>query len=200
MNTAESNARSRRTFWTLVGVFFGPILAAVLLYFALPELRPSSTTNYGTLVSPARPLANLQLSDAGGDAAPEALRTGKWSLVYLGAADCDEACSQRLILSRQVRLALGKDLSRVQRVYLAPDAAAAGRVQAMLAAAHADLRLYVDHGLPGQRAADFFQAQDAHALYLLDPLGNWLMVYTGEVQPKGLHGDLKKLLRVSSIG
>ena len=55
-----------------------------------------------------------------------------------------------------------------------------------------------------QRAVDVFKPTDPLALYLIDPNGNWLMVYknqsdAGQLQ-RGLLADLKKLLRLSSIG
>jgi hypothetical protein len=100
------------------------------------------------------------------------------------------------MVTRQVRLALGKNRERVQRVYLAPDAAAAVAAQARLGAEHHDLVMLV---VDGGAAARFFQA-GADALYLLDPLGNLTMLYTGAIEHKGLYRDIKKLLRVSRAG
>jgi hypothetical protein len=42
--------------------------------------------------------------------------------------------------------------------------------------------------------------RNAHQVYLLDPLGNWLMYYRAEDPPRGILKDLKKLLRLSHIG
>jgi len=71
-----------------------------------------------------------------------------------------------------------------------------------LSSNNAYLRRLAAEGLArsGNAASDFFEATDPHALYLLDPLGNWLMVYAGDVAARGLHRDLKKLLRVSQVG
>lgn len=185
----------------IVALFFAPVIAAVTLMFFRPDWIPQDRVNYGTLVSPARPAPALALADLEGEAAPTAL-TGKWSLVYLAGPTCDEACRAQLVTLRQVRLALNQNRNRVQRVYLAPDAAALAAAHAALAAEHPDLRFFVDGEA---RAARFFGAADAapapaHAVYLLDPLGNWLMSYGGAVEPKGLYKDLKKLLRYSQIG
>jgi cytochrome oxidase Cu insertion factor (SCO1/SenC/PrrC family) len=187
-------------FLLLAALFAAPLAGAALLYFVFPELIPGGRLNYGTLIEPARPLPALQLRDVAGVALPDSALKGKWSLVYLGGADCRDACQQRLLLTRQVRLALNKGRMRVQRVYLAPDGAAAAAAQAALAAEHPDLVFIADIAASGARAADFFTPADSNDLFLLDPLANWLMVYTGEVQAKGLHKDLKKLLRFSQIG
>jgi hypothetical protein len=180
----------------VAALFFAPVIGAITLFFFLPQYIPAGRVNYGTLVSPARPLPALGLADAQGGAAPAALQ-GKWTLLYLGGERCDEACAARLALARQVRLALNEKRGRVQRAYLAPSVAAAAAARDALAAEHPDLVLVAGDAAA---AARFFQPTDPHALYLIDPLGNWLMVYTGEVEHKGLHRDLKKLLRISQVG
>jgi hypothetical protein len=180
----------------IAALFFAPVIGAFTIFFYVPSWIPDSRVNYGTLISPARPVPALALVDAAGVPAPAALR-GKWTLVYLGGAACDAGCAAQLVVTRQVRLALAEKRARVQRVYLAPDPAALAAVQATLAPQHADL-LFVAETAP--RAAAFFGAHDPHAVYLLDPLGNWLMVYAGTIEPKGMHRDLKKLLRASQVG
>lgn len=181
-------------FLLLAAIFIAPLAAAWVLFFVEPDWQPEGHTNYGTLVSPARPLPPLSLHD--GTGAATGFPTGKWTLVYLGGAACDAACEQRVLLSRQVRLALNQNRERVRRVYLAPDATALAAARALLGDAHPDLVFLAADAA----VAQFFQPSDPHALYLLDPLGNWLMSYTGEVQPKGLHKDIKKLLRFSQVG
>lgn len=186
---------ARQKLLLLAVLFFAPVIGAITIFFHAPEWFPGRV-NYGTLVSPARPLPDLALADPDGAPAPTALQ-GKWTLAYLGRAACDDACSARLVLTRQVRLALNQNRGRVQRAYLAPDAAAAAAARTQLGAEHPDLVILV----AGAAAANaFFQPIDPNALYLLDPLGNWLMAYTGTVEHKGLHRDLKKLLRVSRVG
>lgn len=190
--TLQSRRRALLVFLALL--FFAPLIAAAVLYFVKPEWIPSHRLNYGTLVEPARALPALGLAAAGGVPAPEALK-GQWTLVYLGAATCDAACEERLVLTRQVRLALNKDRARVQRVYLAPGPAELEAARQQLAAAHPDLQFYFDGAAPGERAADFFRPTDPLAVYLVDPKGNWVMAYTGAIEHRGLHKDLKKLLR-----
>lgn len=178
-------------------LFVAPPAAAWLVYFGIPALKPEGRLNYGSLIEPARPLPQLALHDAGGLAVPDTVLKGKWSLVYLAGPQCEAACRQRLVLTRQVRLALDQKRKRVQRVYLAPDAATLGEAQRLLAPEHPDL-VFIVAGKPAATA--FFQPGDPQDLFLLDPLANWLMVYRGEIEPKGLHRDLKKLLHFSQIG
>ncbi|GAC1623922.1 MAG: cytochrome c oxidase subunit I [Nevskia sp.] len=195
--------RSRQILLLLGALFFLPFIAAWVIYHFFPDWRPTGSTNYGELIAPARPLPALVLRDGEGRPLAEALN-GRWTLVYLGGASCDAACVERLVLERQVRLALGKDLSRLLRIYIAPDAAAQAAAAALLAKDHPGLQILADGGADGQRAAAFFAPKDPLALYLVDPNGNWLMVYRDQADQdalqRGLLKDLKKLLRLSSIG
>lgn len=196
--------RSRLTLVLLGSLFIGPLIAAWVLYSA--GMRPALTTNYGELVLPTTPLPRLELRTPGDEAQPELLN-GRWSLVQLGSSSCDAACADRLVLGRQVRLALGAagvNKDRLQLVYIVPDAAAATAAAAQLHETHKVLHIVADAGAAGQRAVDVFKPTDPLALYLIDPNGNWLMVYknqsdAGQLQ-RGLLADLKKLLRLSSIG
>ena len=119
---AASPTGARLKLVLLAVLFFAPVIGAIAIFFYAPEWF-SGRVNNGTLVSPARAVPDLVLTDAAGAPMPGALRD-KWSLVYLAGASCDERCSARLVLARQVRLALNQNRGRVQRVYLAPDSAA----------------------------------------------------------------------------
>lgn len=204
MNDSAGGAGARRLrgrlqFLLLAVLFFGPLLAAYVMYFYMPH--PQAGTNYGELVLPTRPTDGLSLIDAQGRLAPELLRGGRWSLVLLAGRDCNEPCLQRLVMTRQIRAALNEKRSRVQRVLLTVDAPAAAALAARLHPQHPDLVVAADTGR--QAASTFFQAQDPAAVYLVDPLGNWLMVYPPRdtlEDFRGIQKDLKKLLRLSQIG
>jgi cytochrome oxidase Cu insertion factor (SCO1/SenC/PrrC family) len=193
--------RNRTQLLLLALLFLGPFVGAYWLYFYQPGWRPSGHTNYGELVEPARPLPVLTLADADGVPYAQDRWLGHWSLVLLGSADCDAGCIQRLYLTRQVRTRLDRDRARVQRIYVAPDAAALASVRTVQAGTHPDVVWLQDRGPPGQRLADFFGGAPAQtSIELLDPRGNWLLRYAPESTPKGLYMDLKKLLGLSTIG
>lgn len=194
--------RGRGQLLLLAALFFGPLLAAVLLYFAFPQWQPQGRTNYGELLRPARPLPAVELRDVDGrPAGPDALR-GRWTWLYLGAGTCDAACGEKLYQFRQIRTLLNEKRERVQRVYLAPDAAALPALQEQLARLHPDLRIYAEAAAtqPLRRFIAAQAAPDPRAVYLVDPLGNWLMIYPGTAESKGVLQDIKKLLSVSQIG
>jgi hypothetical protein len=43
-------------------------------------------------------------------------------------------------------------------------------------------------------------AINSHRIYVVDPLGNVMMFYAPDAKPKGMLEDMKRLLRLSSIG
>jgi hypothetical protein len=109
---------------------------------------------------------------------------------------------------RQSRIALNKDVDRVQRVFLVTGNCCD---REFLAREHADLvvaQLDSESVDLGRAAAllepipsyDGVPVADAGRIYLVDPLGNLLMSYARTAPDKALLTDLKKLLRLSHIG
>ncbi len=206
MNTPAATPnvpRGRTQFLLLATLFFFPLLISYVLYFWFPGVRPSHTTNYGQLINPALPVPPLSLVDGKGAPFGEPVFAIRWSYVLLAGSDCDEQCQRNLVMTRQVRLAMNEKRSRIQRVLVLSDAAAVASVEARLKPEHPELRVVADTGEPGKRLSDFLQPAGA-AAYLLDPHGNWLLVYPagGDMQTdfKGMQKDIKKLLRLSQIG
>ena len=198
--TSDSTPRRTRTqFWILLAVFFVPLLVAFLLYYGVQGWRPSGTTNNGQLIDPPRPLPQAALTTSTGTTLEATFMHGKWSLIYVGAGSCDERCREALMLTRQTRLALGDDMTRVQRVFLADGECCH---QSYLDQEHPGL---IAARLDGDAAAQLMRsfppdATSAGRIYIVDPLGNLMMSYEPGARPKGLLEDLKKLLKLSHIG
>ncbi len=198
---SAQDRRQRRMLIGLALMFFAPLALAFYLYYGHVTWRPGGHVNSGALVEPARPLPALALPllDSG-NTAPTFLK-GKWTLLYAGSGPCSEACRVRLYQTRQVRLALDRDMTRVQRVFIA----AAGCCDAgFLHEQHPDL-ITVRADAQAAPLLALLPGRDADAprtepVYLIDPLGNLMMVYSGDMKPKGMLEDLKRLLRLSSIG
>lgn len=182
----------RSKFLFLFGVFAVPVVAAYLAYFGW---RPAGHTNYGDLLKVA-PLQ--QTAGATHDGTPldlEALR-GMWLMVHVGPASCDAACVRQLYLMRQIRIAQGKEQSRIERLWVLTDTGAV------------DPALLPDYpGLHVWRPADAafveqFPAGDSRAghIYLVDPLGNLMLRFPVQPDPKRMMKDLRLLLKASQIG
>jgi hypothetical protein len=208
---SELSAHDRRQRRILIGValmFFAPLALSFYLYYG-KYWHPGGRVNSGELIDPARPLPALALplaapaaaAAAGAETNPQFLK-GKWTLLYVQQGRCDDECRRHLYDTRQVRLALDREMNRVQRVFIG-DSDCCDLKE--LLAAHPDLIAVRSSAadeplmalLPQRSAA---AALDSHRVYVIDPLGNLMMFYAADAKPKGMLEDMKRLLRLSSIG
>ena len=176
-------------------LFFGPLAVAILMYYAGgKEWRPSGSVAHGVLLPQPRTLPPGVIVLADGSTADF---SGKWSLIYVGRGDCDDACKEALYRTRQVRRALGKELSRVQRFFIAT----AGEPNSgFLAADHPGI-LVLTEALESRdtvlAALGSFAEGD---IFVADPLGNVVLRFPAGTSMKGMYEDLQLLLKASQIG
>ena len=198
----EIRAHDRRQRRILIGValmFFAPLGLSFYLYYG-KDWHPGGRVNAGELIEPARPLPSPALPLLGmGETNPQFLK-GKWTLLYLQHGRCDDECRRHLYDTRQVRLALDREMNRVQRVFIGDGDCC--DLQA-LKAAHPDL--IAIRASPADEPLlallpKVAGAVNTHRVYLIDPLGNVMMFYAPEAKSKGMLDDMKRLLRLSSIG
>lgn len=178
-------------------VFAAPLLLAILL-FVKPDLVQLGTKNNGILITPARPLDALSISVAGqpGD---RSLLEGKWTWASLIEGPCDESCAEQLYKSRQVRLALGKDMDKGQRLLV--QLGTPSELDPRLLEAHPDLivaRTEKDAAWLTAFHLDGDSVETAN-IYLVDPLGNLMMYYPPEIEGPKILKDIQRLVRVSWI-
>lgn len=164
--------------WLVGAVCLGPFAIALLLFYS--PWQPSQLPGSRELLAPPVATPPGWLS-AGGEQ--------RWSLVYVRTTACDDPCARDLERLRQVHGALGRDVDRVQRVYL--DGADAPPTPADPAL----VRLRVDDG-PGAGVARALDAAQLSVgrVYVADPRGNLLASYPPDVEQKELLRDLKRLL------
>ena len=169
-------------------------LALLAAFFLLPvgaswiawrfELVPGVSGNYGTLLSP-RPVALSAVA---------ALK-GKWLLVQFDGGACDAWCERKHYFVRQVRRAQGKDMQRVERLWLITDATqpAPALLAAIEGTVIAGEGAALAASFPAERAA-------TEHIYLVDPLGNLMMRFPRDPDPARMIKDLKRLLKFSGFG
>lgn len=194
--------RSRLGLILIALLFLGPMVAALFAYNS--GWQPGGETAHGQLLSPARPLPDLALTDIDGQALNADPMRQMWTLLYIGDTDCAAGCRQTLYNMRQVWKSLGRKRKRVHGVYLLADEPTA-QLRTFLQAEHGGMTVARPAG-NAQPWLDFF-ALDGQVrplqndnIYLLDPLGNWVLLYGPGYEAKGLREDLKKLLKLSNIG
>jgi hypothetical protein len=184
----------------VLAVCAAPVIASYFTYYVI---RPEGRRNYGELIEPQRPLPALTATTV--DGKPVALPSlrGQWLLVSVAGGACDAECEKHLYLQRQLREGLGKEKERVDWVWLVPDGVPP-RAALLPALAQATV-LRVDAAQLGQWLAPAPGHQLPDHLYLVDPLGNWMMrfpaVKPGELdtaQAKDIKRDLERVLRASA--
>ena len=180
-------AKGRRTLLLLAIVAIAPVIASYSAYYFFPR---EQRTNYGELLAiPAPPMAGTR---ADGQAFALSQLRGKWVLFAGSHGSCDAACQRDLFATRQARTIQGREMDRVQRVWLVTDEATP---DATLLAQHPDL--LVAH-VP--RAALAALPAGVDRIYLVDPLGNLVLAFPGDPDIKRMAKDVERVLRASRIG
>lgn len=195
----DSAARTRRGRWSLIFLVLVCAAPVLLSYFTYYVIRPAGRMHHGELIEPQRALPAWPGSDLQGKALPLDQLKGQWLLVAVGSGRCAEACERVLFVQRQLHKLLNKDSERVDRVWLITDQAppAPSLLQSIEGATV--LRVPAD-SLAQWLTPASGQALDAH-LYLVDPMGHWMMRFPYPQDAKvvaGMKRDLERLMRASS--
>jgi hypothetical protein len=194
---ARRTAKGRLQMLVVLLVCAAPVVAAYFTYFVV---RPQSRTNYGALIEPpvAMPDA-LMLSTLSGQPVAAGSLKRQWLLVVVSGAQCDARCERALWLQRQLHETLGAEKDRVDKVWLIDDA---GQPRAETLAA-------IKSGAPptvlrasGLALERWLAPEPGHALqdhlYIVDPMGDWMMRMPAEPEPASVKRDVQKLLRASA--
>lgn len=196
---AGPSARTGR--WKMIGILLVCAAPVIASYFTYYVVRPEGRRNYGELINPQRPLPDFKATPLSGQApaAPLTALKGQWLLISVSGSACDATCEQHLYLQRQLRESLGKEKDRLDWLWLVTDEAA---VPAALAPALREAQ--VMRVAPAE-LGQWLEPADAHRLadhlYLVDPLGNWMMRFPAGMDAAGAakaKRDLERLLRASS--
>lgn len=189
---SEKPANNRTSLWLIAALCIAPVVASYVAYYLSP---PAGHTNYGELLnSPPLPDASLRLVD-GTPFVMSALR-GKWILLTVDSARCSEVCRRKLFTMRQLRATQGKEMNRLERVWLITDEGVVAEQITSDFVGTWQLRAGGNEllaRLPAERPIDDY-------IYLIDPLGNIVLRYAREADPGRMIKDLTRLLKTSRIG
>jgi hypothetical protein len=195
-------AQSRRGRITMLLILFACALPVIASYFTYYVIRPQGRTNYATLVEPQRPLPALEAvpaQDLDGRSVPLTTLKGQWLMIVVAPANCGKLCESNLFLQRQLREMMGAERDRIQKVWLvdSPDPVPPAVARAM--AAKPTVETYrVDRAA----LSTWLEPEAGHQLedhlYIVDPLGNWMMRTPANPDPVKLKRDVDKLLRASA--
>lgn len=197
-------SHSKIIFSLFAVILLGPMLFAWVL-FNKHEQYQIKLNNNGDLITPTMSINEMSLYDLqkktdfkGADL------KGKWWLIYVGPNQCYAECQNTLYNMRQLRLALGKNTERVDRLFIPhpscpltvceqflnefyPDMLRAKVTPEHFQQTFGKLTNNVDRALVGE-------------IYILDPHGQVMMRYPADAEAKDILSDIKRLLKVSKIG
>jgi hypothetical protein len=196
-DAADTSAMTRAGRWKmllLLLVCASPVIASYLTYYVI---RPEGRRNYGELIDPQRPLPAIVGLDASGAEVPLTRLRDQWLFISVADSACDKVCEKHLFLQRQLRETLGKDKDRLDWVWLRTGAR---ELTAPLREATSTATvLHVDAAaLAGWLAPAAGHRLEEH-LYLVDPIGNWMMRFPADADPRQVKRDLDRLLRASAF-
>lgn len=174
--------KQRRIILAVVGICAAPIAASYLLYYVW---KPAGGLTYGQLLE-TRPVPAFRYATLEGKPAALAELKGKWLLAMVDDASCNVGCLDALHTLRQVRIAQGKEMGRLERAWFLTGAGQPS-AEALAKADGAKLfRAQDPVPLPGEQAAGY---------YLIDPLGNQVIRYPRSADPVKVIKEIGKFLK-----
>ena len=193
---ARRTAQGRVKMLLVLLVCAAPVIASYFTYFVI---RPEGRTNYSELILPTRPMPALPLAALDGAPVQAATLKGQWLLVVVSGGACDAQCEKHLWVQRQLRETLGREKGRLDKLWLITDRATprAETLQAISAGVPATVLRVPEAALAQWLVPAAGKRLDQH-LFIVDPLGEWMMRVPGEPDPARLKRDIEKLLRASS--
>ncbi len=196
--------RTRSGRWRLLLVLLvcaSPVIASYFTYFVI---RPEGRTNYATLITPAPGVSHewpdFQMKDLEGKPVSARELRGQWMVLAIGSSACDEACEDRLFMQRQLREMTGRERDRLDKVWIVTDEGPVKPELAQALLATPAMRI-----LRADRAAVAAWLQpEAGAnledhLYVVDPMGQWMMRAPVKADPIKFKKDIERLLKASKF-
>ena len=191
MSDDRKAPRGRLQLLLIAAVFFGPLLVATWMYQS-GALVPEGRSNFGELLEPV-----TRLEDAVPGSPAIELADGRWLMLYKNEGHCDDTCFEALYKMRQTRQMVGREMERLQRVFLhgetVPD-------RVVLEGEHPGLITITDKRLASLLEAKRPGDAPPGGIYLIDPLSNLVMYFPPDLDPRDMVDDMKHLLKLSQIG
>lgn len=183
---------NRRNFILILVLLFSPVVISYTLFFM--GYRPGSV-NYGDLVEIEKLTGLAGVTQDTNKILRMRDLHGKWIMLTVDSGNCDEACQLKLYYMRQVRTMQNKEMNRIERLWLIDDNV------------KANPELFKNY-----EGTFFVNAQDSELLeqiptresrrkhiYLIDPMGNLMMRFPENLEPRKMSDDIKRLLQVSQM-
>ncbi len=185
MMSKKPNKQNILVIAALFIVFVVPLIIAFYMYNH--DIRWSNkTTNHGELLKPMIAIDALRIEDTKGQKISRADLHRIWWLLYFTNEPCEQVCKENLYKMQQVRLALGPKQEKLKCFVVALGSNNNDKLNNELKSTYTSIQL-----LNIYKRHSTIQYQ---SLYLVDPMGNLMMRYPENAEPKGILKDLKRLI------
>ena len=195
----DAGRRTMRGRWKMLLVMALCAAPVVASYFTYYVVRPQGQRSFGELIADQPGLPDVATTALDGSVTRLPALAGQWLLVGVSGGACGPACENHLYLQRQLRESLGKERDRLDWVWLVDDSAP---VPAALQPALAQATVL---RLPAAQIAAWLKPAPGRSLgdhlYLVDPLGHWMMRFPPNMDKADAaraKRDLDRLLRASA--
>lgn len=183
--TPYSQKKGRLILLAIVAIGVLPLLAALYFRYVSP---PTVKTIVGEPVAPLPlPFEFLQRTDGVALEHPEV--SGKWLVIFASPGTCDQRCQHTLYLTRQARTAQGRNMARVERLWLITDASSPA---ADLLVAHPDL---ITIKATDEKVFSILGGRESRKINLVDRRGLLVFRYTDDPEPNAFIRELGKLVK-----
>ena len=193
---SEKRTSGRWKLFAIIAVCASPLIGSYLAYYVI---KPAGRTNYGEILDPRRyPMPTLGTTALDGAPLGVDAYKGKWIMLQADSGACQAACRKKLYEMRQLRLTQGKEMDRIERIWMITDTQP---LDTVLMKEYDGTRLLrvKPEALQKWLPVDAGTSVSDH-IYMIDPLGNLMMRFPKDADPNKIKKDLGKLLRASSIG
>ena len=188
-------------FITALLIFLTPIVViTVSTVWYYSGYGPEEKVNYGHLLSEPIDIGTLDLELDYQNLNVDSMER-KWMLVHFINGACLESCADLIYVARQVNVLLARQQTRVKR-YIAAPIEAKPKLKNFFTT-YQDLN-FIEIKDQSSTIREFkkngIDPFTQPNIFVIDPIGNIILHYSGEVDGKKLLADLKKLLGASKIG
>lgn len=184
----------------LLAILLACSLPVLVAYFVFYVVRPQGQAGLGDLITPVRPVPAARGTGLDGAQVPLPSLKAQWLLVKVDGGACVQDCQKQLTVLRQFRLMLGKDMDRLDWLWLINDQVPVEPTLAASLKQDSATVLRVDAAVldnwlpvpPGKVRQDF--------IYVVDPMGNTMMRFPSVLDSAAAakaRRDMEHLLRAS---
>ncbi len=188
--------KSKLSGYLLIALFVVPLLVAIAMYSLRDKIPMVSVSSHGQLIHPAQPIEVVEVDLSTGEQLNLDQLQGKWTYILYAPNGCDLNCEASLFKLRQTRIATGREANRIQSFIVTN----INHTSEKILSRYSQIKSGHQIKLKLEGSTEDKQYLESGKVYLIDPIGNFMMEYDVNSTSRGMLKDIKKLLKISNIG